>query len=147
VSEDYRLASCERCHVQLRFCRVCDRGQRFCPICVPAQRRDSLRRAGATYRIKKRARRLQSTRQARYRERRDKFSDPKVTHHSVTQASPSSISPPVPDVSSGRKEIDDDSNREAARCSVCGVVLPVWARRGRRALLRRSPRVPRGPPP
>lgn len=66
-SEEYRLALCERCRVQLRLCGRCDRGQRLCSACRPVRRRESLHRASAAYRVKPRARRLQSVRQARPR--------------------------------------------------------------------------------
>jgi DNA replication protein DnaC len=40
-SEEYRLALCERCRVQLRLRGRCDRGQRLCPACRPVRRRES----------------------------------------------------------------------------------------------------------
>jgi hypothetical protein len=85
ASSAYRLALCERCRIQLRLCGRCDRGQRLCGDCRPLRRRESLRRAGAAYRVKLRAHRLHAARQARYRDRqRGKFSGQKVTHHAVT---------------------------------------------------------------
>lgn len=148
-AEEYRLASCGRCRIQLRFCATCDRGQRFCDACRPEQRRDSLQRAGAAYRIKPRARRLHATRQARYRERqRAKCSAQIVTHQLVTQPPSAPMSFRAPGITPGRKDNDDD-RCSAARCSSCGVLLPAWARgtrRRRRMLTTRAPRVPRGPP-
>ena len=50
----------------------------LCPACRPIRRRESVRRASAIYRVKPRARRLQSVRQARYRDRlRGNFVDKK----------------------------------------------------------------------
>lgn len=148
---EYRLAICGRCRIQLRICGRCDRGQRLCDECRPARRRESVRRAGASYRVKPRARRLQAVRQARYRERlQDKFLSQKVTHHSVTEALFPTTSSPAPDITPGRKDEDDVSIRDVGRCSLCGAALPLWAgRRGRpdrRKLHHRAPRVPRGPP-
>jgi len=114
------------------------------------QRRESLRRAGAAYRIKHRARRLQAVRQARYRDRiRAKLSAEKVTHHTVTEA-PSPTTSTAPEISDGGKDVDDNSIRDLGYCSLCGAPLPFWARRRRgaehRTVPRRAPRVPRGPP-
>lgn len=152
-SESYRLASCEGCRAQLRFCGGCDRGQRFCSPCRLTRRRASLRRAGASYRRNRRARRLGAARQARYRERRGNFAAQKVTHPTVTDAAPSSTSPSPPEISSGvGKEDDVSSALDVLRCSLCGVALPGLGRRHRRAprrslaTQRRAPRVPRGPP-
>lgn len=150
-SSEYRLASCERCRIQLRFCGRCDRGQRLCAACRPARRRESLRRAGAAYRVKPRSRRLQSVRQARYRDRlRAKFAERKVTHQTVTEAPFPTMSLPAPEITAGRKDDDDESILDVGRCSLCGAELPLWARGQRRPELRtrgrRAPRVPRGPP-
>lgn len=152
-SESYRLASCEGCRAQLRFCGRCDRGQRYCPPCRLARRRASLRRAGASYRQKRRAQRLSAARQARYRERRGNFTAQKVTHPTVTDVVPSPTSPSPPEISFGvGKEDDVSSALDAQGCSLCGAALPVWVRRHRRAprrslaSQRRAPRVPRGPP-
>jgi hypothetical protein len=58
--------------------------------------------ASAIYRVKPRARRLQSVRQARYRDRlRGNFVDKKVTHHTVTQAASSPTSSPAPEITTG----------------------------------------------
>jgi len=152
VSEEYRLALCGRCRVQLRLCGRCDRGQRFCGHCGPVQRQESVRRAGAAYRVRPRARRLQAARQARYRDRqRAKFSDRKVTHQSVTQEGASKTASLTLEIGSSRRDQDDVSIRELNRCSICGVQLSSWSRRWRRARSsapqrRRAPRVPRGPP-
>ena len=108
-SEEYRLALCERCRVQLRLCGRCDRGQRLCSACRPVRRRESLHRASAAYRVKPRARRLQSVRQARYRDRfRGNFVEKKVTHHTVTQAASSPTSSPAPEITTGRRDRGGD---------------------------------------
>lgn len=126
-SSEYRLAICERCRIQLRICGRCDRGQRLCDGCRPARRRESVRRAGAAYRVKPRARRLQSVRQARYRDRlRGKFTAQEVTHHEVTQAPAPTMSVLVPETTTGRKDDDDGSIRDVGRCSLCGAPLPLW---------------------
>jgi hypothetical protein len=148
---EYRLAICERCRIQLRICGRCDRGQRLCDECRPARRRESVRRAGAAYRVKARARRLQSVRQARYRDRlRDKFADQKVTHHLVTEVPSPSTSSLAPEITAGKEDDDDTSIPDVGRCSLCRAPLPLWARRrgqaGWRNVRRRAPRVPRGPP-
>ena len=49
------------------------------------QRKASLKRAGAAYRQTHRARRLQATKQARYRERLANFQAQIVTHQPLTQ--------------------------------------------------------------
>lgn len=150
-SEAYRLAICDRCRVQLRLCRRCDRGQRFCKGCRALQRRDSVQRAGVTYRRKFAARRLHAAAQLRYRRRhQDKISASKVTHHTVTQARPASTSQLAPE-SSGGKELDVSSVSTISQCSLCGAPLPRWARRHRRrpshrGRARRAPRLPQGPP-
>jgi len=150
-SEEYRLAICSRCRVQLRLCRRCDRGQRFCKGCRDLQRRDSVRRAGMVYRRKFAARRLHAAAQRRHRRRQqDKISASKVTHHTVTQARPASTSLLAPE-SSGGKELDVSSVSTFSRCSLCGAPLPRWARRHRRRAAhrgraRRAPRLPQGPP-
>jgi hypothetical protein len=80
-----------------------------------------VRRASAIYRVKPRARRLQSVRQARYRDRlRGNFVDKKVTHHTVTQATRSPTSSSAPEITAGREDDNDDSMRDVARCSLCG---------------------------
>jgi hypothetical protein len=147
-SEQFRVVVCGRCRVQLRLCARCDRGHRFCRLCGPVQRRESVRRAGAAYRIAPRSRRLQATRQARYRERQAKFAVQKVTHQSVTEADVPSTAPVPLEIDSGRKDPDDRSNRNPDRCSFCRAWLPVWARSEPRCRYRarRTPRPPRGPP-
>ncbi|KYF96122.1 hypothetical protein BE20_04520 [Sorangium cellulosum] len=83
--------------------------RRLCLDCRPLQRRESLRRAGAAYRTRLRARRLHAARQARYRERqRDKFSAQKVTHHRMTEAAAASMSQLAPENTPGRKDNHDD---------------------------------------
>jgi hypothetical protein len=117
-----------------RLCGRCDRGQRLCSECGPLRRRESVRRAGAAYRVKPRARRLQSVRQARYRDRlRAKFAEQKVTHQTVTEAPSPTTSSSAPDVTAGGKDGDDESNFEVGRCSLCRAALPLWARSGRRS--------------
>lgn len=148
-SETYRITVCQRCRVQLLLCAGCDKGRRFCAHCRPAQRRDSMRRAGGQYRIKPRSKRLHAARQARYRDRRSKFSDQKVTHHPVTQAPGGASSLVSPEVVSGGKDQDEDPGNALARCSFCNEPLPVWGLREphhSRVVRRRSPRLPRGPP-
>jgi hypothetical protein len=119
-------------------------GRRFCRECAPKQRRESVRRAGAVYRIAPRSRRLQATRQARYRERRaTKFSAQKVTHQSVTEAPAQASASVALEKVSGGKDRDDSSNR-SAHCSFCGSPLPVWAQRWSqpRNVRGRAPRPP-----
>ena len=105
--------------MQLRLCERCDLGRRFCTNCAREQRHDSIRRAAACYRPKLRARRLHAVRQARYRERRGKFSASKVTHHTATQGESASTSPVAPENVSGRKDRGDESNRDPARAAAC----------------------------
>src|SRR5207253_2170195 len=98
----------------------------------------------ATYRTKLRARRLQAVRQARYRERVDKFGAQKVTHQPMTEAAAPSMSSVALETSSGGRETDDATVREPLRCSVCGAPVGRWARRDRRvrkpaAVHRRAP--------
>ena len=74
---------CERCGRAVLVCRFCDRGQIYCAgACARRSRQKSMRRAGARYRIKARARRLQAARQGRYRRRQRE----KVTHQGPPQA-------------------------------------------------------------
>lgn len=148
LSETFRVVVCGRCQRQIRLCTRCDRGRRFCPPCAAEQRRDSVRRASAAYRIRLRARRLHATRQARYRDRLAKFSAKKVTHQLVTQATASPIDAVAPELDSGGKDRQDDEICDQVRCSLCGGALPRWARLAplQRRRSTRTPRPPRGPP-
>lgn len=150
-SESFRVVVVYgRCHAQLRLCGRCDRSRRFCPPCSVEQRRDSIRRAGAAYRVARRARRLHATRQARYRDRHANFSAQKVTHQSVTQAAATRTDSVVPEPDSGGKDREDVLVCDQGRCSLCGAALPPWTRRSSapgRGIVRRAPRLPRAPPP
>jgi hypothetical protein len=71
-----RLYHCARCHCQVILCRRCDRGHVYCAKgCAQRARRDSLRRAGARYRVTRRGRLNNALRQRRFRARQQK-----VTH-------------------------------------------------------------------
>jgi len=108
-----------------------------------------MRRAGVAYRAKRRSRRLQAARQARYRDRLANFSDQKVTHQPVTEAAVTASSLVALEIVSGGKDQDEKPKIDLKRCSLCNAVLPVWALREphhSRAARRRSPRLPRAPP-
>ena len=79
-----RLYHCLRCHAQVVICSECDRGHRYClQGCAPADRVDSLQRAGKKYQSSRAGRFNNALRQQRFRERRKA----KVTHQGSPQNS------------------------------------------------------------
>lgn len=82
-----RLFHCARCHCQVILCRRCDRGHVYCASgCAQQARQDSLRRAGARYRVSRRARLHNALRQRRFRARQQK-----VTHHGSAPLPPPAV--------------------------------------------------------
>jgi len=157
--DTYRLFHCARCQKQIRLCRECDRGQRLCDQpCRAEQRRAGQRRAAAVYQLSRRGRGLHAARMQRYRERSRgvvaKFSDEKVTHHTVTQA-PAEPRSEQTHAAKGRGANREDKHEQknselTLRCTVCRKLLPRWTKRTKppppRPSRRRSPRLPTGPP-
>lgn len=67
IQESYRLFNCARCHCQVRICSHCDRGNRYCSEeCSYQARRDSMRRAGASYQQTEQGKINHAARQQRY---------------------------------------------------------------------------------
>lgn len=113
-------------------------------------RRESVRAAGAHYQRGRRGRRLHAARMQRYRERKStataKFSERKVTHHSVTQGVTCVIELRAAHCGTKPKELINGSipNR---RCAFCARPLSSrFLRFERSPRQRRRPRQPTGPP-
>ncbi len=148
ASEDsYRLYNCARCARQVRICRQCDRGNRYCAAgCARECRGESLRRAGQRYQLSARGACTHAARQALWRRRHAQ----KVTHHGSPAMATMGIVASTPTTTQGEDHADTASGgrlRRAAlraqasfamahatlavtRCSLCGTLLPHFARRG-----------------
>ncbi len=84
VGDGLRLFLCARCGREVRVCVPCDRGQIYCAgDCRAIRRRESVRRAGATYQGSPKGARKHAARQGQLR--LAKFSGQKVTHHGFTR--------------------------------------------------------------
>jgi len=143
--QTYRLYNCARCAQQVRICRECDRGNRYCAgVCAGLRRRESLLRAGKRYQRSYRGACAHAARQRAWRGRQTQ----EVTHHgsippavSVTVANSSTqttlqgshahnndlLLEPQPH---SRPAVELANLHMRARCSVCGRVLPPFARLG-----------------
>ena len=87
LEETGRLFACARCGERRLLCPRCDHGNVYCgEACSRARRRETLRRASATYQGTGRGARLHAARMQRLRDRRRvaNFSASKVTHHGLT---------------------------------------------------------------
>ena len=69
------------CRVQALICSDCDRGHIYCVDCAPYARRRSLHAAGRRYQTSSRGRIRHAARARRYRARKDRARENKVTHH------------------------------------------------------------------
>lgn len=120
-----RLYHCARCHRQVILCRRCDRGQVYCAAeCARQARRDSLRRAGASYRETWPGRLNNALRQRRFRARQQK-----VTHQgSVPLATPAVLDTPrqLPDRVWSRSQAGP---AETLNCHRCGCICSPFLRR------------------
>jgi hypothetical protein len=77
IQASYRLFNCDRCHRQVRICSHCDKGNRYCsPQCSYQARRDSLRRAGASYQQTDQGRINHAARQQNYLIKKRRISVP-----------------------------------------------------------------------
>jgi hypothetical protein len=153
--QTYRLYSCGRCAKQVRICRGCDRGNRYCAgECATLRRGESLRRAGRRYQCSYRGACAHAARQRTWRERQAQ----EVTHpgsflspgtvivaatstQTATQGIHAHIASLEPQPRSAARFALADSRMHARwpahrtgaptlRCSVCGGVLPPFARLG-----------------
>src|SRR5258708_28074561 len=81
-----RLFRCARCGREVRVCVPCDHGQIYCAgDCRAIRRRESVRRAGATYQGSRKGARKHAARQRQLR--LAKSSAQKVTHHAFSRDS------------------------------------------------------------
>lgn len=156
--QSYRLYNCGRCAEQVRICRRCDRGNRYCPGgCAGVRRRESMRRAGARYQGSYRGACAHAARQRAWRERQAQevthqgsrlgsgtlivAASSTQTTTQGTHAHIASLEPRTQAHSSSALSITLAdarlharlAHRTAApglRCSVCGGVLPRFARLG-----------------
>jgi hypothetical protein len=155
----YRLYNCARCAEQVRICRRCDRGNQYCPGgCAGVRRRESMRRAGARYQGSYRGAYAHAARQRAWRERQAQevthqgsrlglgtrivAASPIQTIIQGTHAHIAAVGPRTQAHSSSalaitlvgaRLQARWLAHRPAAprpRCSVCGGVLPRFARLG-----------------
>jgi len=69
------------CRDQVLICSDCDRGHIYCAECAPRARRRSLHRAGRRYQASSRGRIKHAERSRRYRARKNRSRENKVTHH------------------------------------------------------------------
>jgi hypothetical protein len=156
--QTYRLYNCARCAEQVRICRECDRGNRYCPgECAQIRRRESLRRAGRRYQGSYRGAYAHAARQRAWRERQ---TQEVTHHSSLssavwlTVASTSTQTTIEQGTHVDTASVEAQSGCELAitlecaelrehtrwaahyagvprlRCSVCGRVLPPFARVG-----------------
>ena len=157
--QSYRLYSCGRCAEQVRICRSCDRGNQYCAgECAQIRRRESLRRAGARYQGSYRGAYAHAARQRAWRERQAQevthqgslssagtlivAASSTQTTIQGTHADIASVEPRTQAHSSSALAITLAGARTQARwlahrtaaprlrCSVCGGVLPRFARLG-----------------
>jgi hypothetical protein len=158
--QTYRLYSCARCAQQVHICRECDRGNQYCAgECAQIRRRESLRRAGERYQGSYRGAHAHAARQRAWRERQTQevtHHGSLSSMVSVTVASSSTqttieqrthvdIAAVEPQAQSGcelavapeRTGLRRHARGAAhyagmprLRCSVCGHVLPPFARLG-----------------
>jgi len=133
-----RLFHCARCHCQVILCRRCDRGHVYCANgCAQQARRDSLRCAGARYRVSRRGRLCNAARQRRFRARQQK-----VTHHGSAAVAASAVltmALTLPDEAACN---GGERRTEAIHCHRCGEACSPFLRRD---FLRSTARV-RDPP-
>ena len=158
--QTYRLYNCARCAQQVRICRECDRGNQYCAgACAQIRRRESLHRAGRRYQSSYRGACAHAARQRAWRERQTQevtHHGSLSIAVSVTVAS-SSTQTTIEQgthVDTAAVEARAHSGCELAitlefadlrmhtggathyagmprlRCSVCGRVLPLFARLG-----------------
>lgn len=158
--QTYRLYNCARCAQQVHICRECDRGNQYCAgECAQIRRRESLRRAGRRYQGSYRGACAHAARQRAWRERQTQEvthhgSLPSAvsltvastsTQTTIEQGTYVDIAAVEPQAHSGRELAvtleRTDLRRHARgathcagmprlRCSVCGRVLPPFARLG-----------------
>jgi hypothetical protein len=156
--QTYRLYNCARCAQQVHICRECDRGNQYCAgECAQIRRHESVRRAGRRYQGSYRGACAHAARQRAWRERQTQEvthhgSLPSAV--SVTVASTSTqttieqgshvdiaaIEPRTQAQLAITLELADahthtgwPAHRKAVprlRCSICGRVLPPFARLG-----------------
>jgi hypothetical protein len=148
--DSYRLFHCPRCHAPVAVCRACDRGHVYCRPCAPAARREACRDYNRTYRRTDRGRDSARRRQAAFRAQRWAAAEA-VTHHgspipvpegevrvpvvaTPSEATHDAATPPREIEIHGRTIEDPVA---PLRCVLCGVLLPLLARRG---FLRPPPR-------
>jgi hypothetical protein len=158
--QTYRLYNCARCAQQVHICRECDRGNQYCAgACAQIRRRESLHRAGERYQSSYRGACAHAARQRAWRERQTQEvthqgSLPSTvsvtvagnpTQTTIEQGTHVDIAAVESQAQSGCElaitlEFADlrRHTRGAAhyagmlrlRCSVCGRVLPPFARLG-----------------
>ena len=158
--QTYRLYNCARCAEQVRICRRCDRGNLYCAgVCAALRRRESLHRAGERYQRSYRGAHAHAARQRAWRERQTQEVTHHGSLCSgvwltVASTSTQTTIEQGSHVDTGAIEARAQSSCELAitleradlhpharraphhaavprlRCSVCGRVLPPFARLG-----------------
>jgi hypothetical protein len=159
VSErTYRLYNCARCAQQVLICRECDRGNRYCAgECAQIRRRESLRRAARCYQGSYRGACAHAARQRAWRERQTQevthhgslpsavwvtvaSSSNQTTIEQGSHVGIAAVEPRTQgqlaitlELANAHTHTDWPAHRTAVprlRCSVCGRVLPRFARLG-----------------
>jgi hypothetical protein len=157
--QTYRLYSCERCAEQVRICRGCDRGNRYCAgECAGVRRRESLRRAARRYQGSYRGAYAHAARQRAWRERQTQEvthqgsllsldtlivavsstqTTTQGTHADIASVEPrtqahssSALAITLADARMHARGLAHRTGVATLRCSVCGGVLPLFARLG-----------------
>jgi hypothetical protein len=137
--DSWRLTSCALCQRQMRLCSECDRFNRYCsPACAAEARRRGLREAGRRYQATEKGRSRNCLRQQRFRDRVTHQSSP-IDPPAREQAAPvaaTAMAPaagpavPLPKEEDHVRCVEVTGNGGPLRCTICGKVLPPFARRG-----------------
>jgi hypothetical protein len=137
--DSWRLANCALCHRQMRLCSDCDRFHRYCsPSCAAEARRRGLREAGQRYQATEKGRRRNCLRQQRHRAHVTHQSSPidPPAREQVAPGAAAAMAPaagpgvPLPKEEDHVRSAEVAGNGDPLRCTICGRVLPPFARRG-----------------
>ena len=135
------------CRDQVLICSDCDRGHIYCADCAPGARRRSLHRAGRRYQASGRGRIKHAERSRRYRARKNRAHENKVTHHGSPADRTDAVLTADP-VVAGEQSLPLDSRQRPRSpggcCMRCGRRCSVYVRQG--FLPRRVRRNRRGGP-
>jgi hypothetical protein len=137
------LCANPECRAQTLVCSDCDRGHIYCADCAPHARRRSLHVAGRRYQASSSGRTRHAARSRRYRARKYRALQNKVTHHGSPPDRADGLLATDP-ATAAEKPLSTDSRpprRHEWCCMCCGRrcseyvrqgFLPRWVRRNRR---------------